>query len=126
MNVNAAFPSQYLKAADLGDAEPAVEIARVELVTIGRDRESKLVLFFVGKAKGLVVNRTIAKKIAELVGSPETDDWIGHTVRLYTTTADFAGETFEVIRVKAATPARPPAPTPRPSGVIRDASDIPF
>ena len=126
MNVHQAYPSPYLKAADLGDAEPVVVIARVALEPIGRDKDHKLVIYFEGKSKGLVANKTIAKKLAELVGSPETDDWPGHQIRLYTSTADFGGESFDVIRVKAATPARPTAPKPRPTGVIHDASDIPF
>ena len=122
MNVNSAFPSQYLRASDLGDAEPVVTIARVALEAIGRDKDHKMVAYFDGKSKGLVLNKTIAKKLAELTGSPETDDWIGHQVRLYTTTADFGGESFEVIRVKAATVARPPAPMAPPR---RPASSFP-
>jgi len=117
-----------LKAADLGAAEPVVTIARVALEAIGRDKDHKLVIYFEGKSKGLVANKTIAKKLAELVGSPETEDWLGPPIRLYTTTADFAGESFEVIRVKAAATSRPaaPPPAPKPIGVIDDASDIPF
>ena len=128
MNVHSVFPSQYLKAADLGAAEPVVTIARVALEAIGRDKDHKLVIYFEGKSKGLVANKTIAKKLAELVGSPETEDWLGHPIRLYTTTADFAGESFEVIRVKAAIPSQPaaPPPAPKPIGVINDLSDIPF
>ena len=128
MNVNLAFPSQYLKASDLGDAEPIVTIARVALEAIGRDKDHKLVVYFEGKSKGLVANKTIAKKIAELTGSPETEDWPGYPIRLYSTTADFGGESFEVIRVKAATVARPaaPPPPPKPVGVIESADDIPF
>jgi hypothetical protein len=126
MNVNAVFPSQYLKASDLGDAEPVVVITRVALEAVGRDKDHKLVIYFEGKSKGLVANKTIAKKIAELAGSPETEDWLGQAIRLYTTTADFGGESFEVIRVKAAALPRPVAPPPKPLGVIDDASDIPF
>jgi hypothetical protein len=126
MNVNAVFPSQYLTASDLGDAEPVVVITRVALEAVGRDKVHKLVIYFEGKSKGLVANKTIAKKIAELAGSPETEDWLGQAIRLYTTTADFGGESFEVIRVKAAALPRPVAPPPKPLGVIDDASDIPF
>ena len=128
MNVNHAFPSQYLKASDLADAEPVVTIARVELETIGRDKDHKLVAYFDGKAKGLILNKTNAKRIAELLGSPESDDWIGQRIRLYATTAEFAGESFECVRVKAVTAARPvaPPPAPKPLGVIESADDIPF
>jgi len=129
VNVTKAYPSAYLKASDLGDAEPIVVIARVALEPIGRDKDHKLVIYFEGKSKALVANKTIARKLAELVGSPETDDWPGHPIRLYTTTADFGGESFEVIRVKAAASARAVAPAPiMPPPPTRDlhADDIPF
>lgn len=35
MNVNQAFPSQYLKEADVGESEPVVTIERVELEEVG-------------------------------------------------------------------------------------------
>jgi hypothetical protein len=123
MNVNTVFPSQYLRASDLGDAEPVVTIARVALEAIGRDKDHKLVIYFEGKSKGLVANKTIAKKLAELTGSPETEDWPGHPIRLYTTTADFGGEAFEVIRVKAAALPRPAAPVPPPKRPAWNAAD---
>ena len=128
MNVDQAFPSRFLKASDLQGTEPVVTIARVELEAIGRDKDHKLVAYFEGKAKGLILNKTNAKRIAELVGSPETEDWIGQSIRLFATTAEFAGETFETVRVKAAGAPRAAAPAPpsKPLGVITDASDIPF
>ena len=131
MNVNTAFPSQYLKASDLGDAEPVVTIARVELEAIGRDKEQKPVLYFEGKAKGVVLNKTNAKRIADLLGSPDTEDWIGQRIRLFATTTEFSGETVECIRVKAAAaPVRPVAPRPAPAPIAPhfggDEDSIPF
>ena len=122
MNINEAFPSNYLKASDLGTGQPVVTIKHVEQEPVGRDREMKAVLYFEGKEKGVVLNKTNAKKITDLVGSPDTDDWAGFKIRLFATTTEFGGETVECIRVKAAgvpangngaKPAAKPAPARR-------------
>lgn len=104
MNINESFPSAYLKASDLGSNQPVVTIDRVEHEPVGREKEMKAVIYFTGKEKGVVLNKTNAKKITDLVGSPETDDWAGFKIRLFATTTEFGGETVECIRVKAAGP----------------------
>lgn len=107
MNINDAFPSNYLKASDLGDAQPVVTIDRVEIEPVGRDKDMKPVVYFAGKQKGIVLNKTNSKKIAEIAGSNDTDDWHGVQVKLYATEVEFQGETVEAIRIKA--PTKPPA-----------------
>lgn len=96
MNVHHAFPSAYLKVADLGDAEPIVTIARVEIEAVGRTKESKPVVYFEGKPKGLVLNKTNGTRIADLLGSAETEDWIGQRIRLYATSTEFAARPSSV------------------------------
>lgn len=105
MNIDTAFPSNYIKASDLQGAEAVVTIQKVEFEAVGREREMKLVLYFVGKDKGLVLNKTNAKNIANLIGSYETDQWVGFHVKLYPTHVEFQGDTVETIRIKAAGPA---------------------
>lgn len=128
MNIDSAFPSQYLKASDLGNSQPVVTIARVTTEEVGRDRERKPVVYFEGKEKGVVLNKTNANKIASLVGSRNTDDWKGKAIRLYATETEFGGETVECIRVKSAT--LPTASTAPPPAVEWDPAgpdaDIPF
>jgi hypothetical protein len=130
MNIDSAFPSNYLKASDLGDKQPVVTIDRVEVEPIGRDREIKPVIYFQGKEKGLVLNKTNAKKIAELSGSKDTEDWAGCQVRIYATETEFGGETVECVRIKAVGSTKPaPAvkPKPEPAAVAEIADDeIPF
>lgn len=125
MNIDSAFPSNYLKASDLGDKSPVVTIDRIEVEPIGRDREMKPVIYFQGKDKGLVLNKTNAKKIAELTGSKDTDDWSGCQIRIYATETEFAGETVECIRIKAAAVAAKPKPKPEPLEEMDD-SEVPF
>jgi len=132
-SIDAVFPSNYLKASDLGDAAPVVTIQKLEIEAIGRNKEMKPVLYFKGKDKGLVLNKTNANKIATLVGSRDTDQWRGKKVRLYATETEFGGETVECIRIKAAN-APEPEPEPEPEPVDDDTDtgyditddDIPF
>ena len=121
MNIDSAFPSNYLKASDLGTSQPLVTIDRVEVEPVGRDREMKPVVYFRGKEKGVVLNKTNSNTIATVTGSRDTDDWVGCQIRLYATTTEFAGETVECIRVKAPG-VQKAAPAPKPV-VVEEMSD---
>jgi hypothetical protein len=82
------------------------------------------VVYFVGKEKGVVLNKTNANKIVAIAGSDDTDDWHGVTVALYATEVEFQGDTVEAIRIKA--PAQPkPAAVRKPTQDLDD-SEIPF
>lgn len=135
-NIQDAFPSKFLKASDLQGTEPIVTIDHVAFEPVGRDKEMKAVLYFRGKEKGLVLNKTNANKITQLIGSGITEEWEGQRVKLYATETQFGGDTVDCIRIKAAvqgTPAarRPVAPLPPPvedddlSGPV-DVDSIPF
>ena len=115
MNINNAFPSDYLKASDLGDASPTVTIESVELVDVGqgRDKEQKILIRFAGKKKGLICNKTNANTIAKLYG-PETDGWVGQKIILQAREVEFAGEMVWAIRVSLQKPAAA-APVPAPT-----------
>jgi hypothetical protein len=54
-NINEAFPSNYIKAADLKGRQVTVKMDRTEYEMIGHDK--KLILYFVGKDKGMVSTR---------------------------------------------------------------------
>lgn len=128
-NINDLYPSNYLKASDLGEAQPVVTIDRVEVEPVGRGKEMKPVIYFTNKQKGMVLNKTNSKKIADIAGSPDTDDWHGVQVKLFATEVDFQGETVEAIRIKAPTATRTkaaPPPPPEPEYKPLDDSDIPF
>lgn len=101
MNINQAFPSKYLKASDLGDQTVTVKIADVKIEAVGKAQEVKPVAYFEGKTKGLVLNKTNSHKIAQIAGSPETEEWVGVTIAIYPTETEFGGESVECIRVKA-------------------------
>lgn len=121
MNINSAFPSNYLKAADLQGRRIAVTIDRVVMEDIGG--EHKPVVFFQGKDRGMVLNKTNAQMIAELAGAEETDEWSGVKIVLYPTKTDFQGKRVDAIRVNAAVAA----PVVKPAPVVSvDEDSIPF
>ena len=103
MQISEAFPSNYLKAADLQGRNALVTIARTEYEMIGNDK--KLILYFQGKEKGMVLNKTNANNISQIYGD-ETDDWKGGEIILFEAMVDFQGKTVPAIRVKAA-PRKP-------------------
>jgi hypothetical protein len=104
MRISAAFPSTYLKAADLQGRNVTVQIDRVELDEIGG--EHKPILYFIGKEKGIVLNKTNANTLAAAYGD-DTDNWHGGDVTLFSMMVDFQGKSVESIRVKV--PPRMPA-----------------
>jgi arabinogalactan endo-1,4-beta-galactosidase len=106
INVNDAFPSNYLKAADLQGRQVQVTMSNVGYEKMGDD--TKLVLFFEGKEKGLVLNKTNANNIAAIYGT-DTDGWFGKSVILVEALVDFQGRSVPAIRVRG------PAPNSRPS-----------
>lgn len=102
MNINDAFPSNYLKAADLQGHTVSVVIDRVERENIGKN-EMKLILYFQNKQKGMVLNKTNARNIAALYGD-DTDDWPGHQLILFEAMVDFQGKTVPALRVRGPQP----------------------
>jgi len=128
MDMNNVYQSKFLKASDLQGREVNAVIDSVTMEEVGQDAETKPCLFFKGKAKGMVMNKTNSNNLVSAFGS-ETDEWEGKSVTLYTTFVDFQGKSVEAIRVRAARGAAPakgnkgkPAPAAEP--LLDD--DIPF
>jgi len=115
MKVSGIFPSNYLRAADLNDRNVTVVMDKIVVEDIGDD--VKPVVYFRGKKKGLVLNKTNANNISVAYGD-ETDDWIGQEIILYPTIVDYQGRSVEAIRVKVARKSRP-----RPSVQNNDLHD---
>lgn len=111
MNVDQLFPGRYLKAADLPDGKDvSVRMAGVQMELMEQSREEKPVLRFVGKDRGLVLNRTNADSIAAIYGD-DIAEWTDQPINLYVTTTAFGGKSVPCIRIKS---PRPSAPTPAP------------
>ena len=63
--------------------------------------EEKLILYFKETKKGLILNKTNAKRIAKLYGG-ETDSWADKVVELYTEEVKAFGETHNAVRIREA------------------------
>lgn len=124
MNIEEAFPSKYLKAADLAGNRITVKMDRVESETVGDD--AKVVLYFQGKEKGLVLNVTNKNMIVDLYG-PETDEWTGQPIVLYEAMVQYQSKMVPAIRLMGPprTPIRPAKPVTQAAGDPRDDSDMP-
>ena len=101
MKISAAFPSQYLKCADLNGKPCPLTIRTCvsEELGQGNDKEQKPVLYFEKAQKGLVLNKTNATVIADAYGD-DTDNWTGKAVEIYPTVVDFKGKLVDGIRLR--------------------------
>lgn len=121
MNIESAFPSNYLKASDLHGQDLNVTIKSVVIDDVGTDNkpEPKPIVMFHEVEKGLVLNVTNKNVIVGLLG-PETDRWSGQKITLFPTQVDFRGDQVEAIRVRLRQPQGGKAPTaaPLPSGAV--------
>lgn len=104
------YPSDYVKAADLGGKDLTVVIDRVEWDNIPqagkREKKRKPVAFLRtvdGKALGkrLAMGKTIARQIVDSTGEKEADKWPGKRITIYGTTCrGVEGRDVECVRVR--------------------------
>lgn len=141
MKGSQVFPSKYLKAQDIPQGQfAAVTIDRVQMEDVSGDGEDKPVIYFRGKNKGMVLNRTNWSSIADVYGD-ESDNWSGQQVSLYQTTTQFQGKNTPCLRVQvyngqgqgkpaAAPPRQQPKPQPPENPIPEDGGidvdSIPF
>ena len=101
MNINDSFPSKYLKAADLNGKKVKVKISDVKVEEF--DDGDRPVLTFIGKDKGIVLNKTNAMIIASSFGA-DTDKWTGLEIHLYAAKVQYKGDLVDSIRVEIPQP----------------------
>jgi len=111
MKVSEAFPnnSKWLSAAELQGFEVKVKIAAI--ATAEFKEENKPALMFVGKQKGLALNRTNARKLAAAFGD-EMSDWVGKEIIIYPEVVEFGGKPVDSIRCRPVLPTSSDSDTP--------------
>lgn len=136
MKASEAFPSKYLSASDLGGKTARVTISGINMEEL-QDRtgkkESKMILYFRGKTKGMVCNKTNGKTLIAAFGD-ETDEWVNNEVILFTVLTDVGGETKEGLRLRTPQPKDNPrpqvqshqAPPPVRTAAVLESDEIPF
>lgn len=125
-NYKEAFPSKYIRAADLKGKSVPVEIERVDREAIQGAAGRKLVVYFVNRDKGLVLNKTNASMIAKIANSDDTDEWVGTNIVIYPKEVEFQGELVDAVRVAAPAKVAPKAASFEDNPDDVDDSDIPF
>lgn len=106
MNVNDYYSteSNWLKGDDLpAGREAKVTIESVEEVRFDDKQPPKLAIKFVGKDKGVVLNKTNAGRIADVYGF-ESTEWIGKDVFLYSEPVEFNGQMVRSVRLRVVLP----------------------
>src|SRR5262245_60854639 len=110
MKKSDAFPSKWLKAADLYGRPMAVKVKSVEMSELkspdGKTQQKPVVRFH-NQEKGLVLNGVNFDSIADILGA-DTDEWVGGEVELYPAKTEMAGKRVDCIRVQPLETAKPP------------------
>jgi len=135
MDMGKYLESRYLKAADY----PRPTIVTIEQVTeelVGQDKEEKVVVYFRGVEKSLILNKTGITTMIDLTQTTDSDQWIGHQIEIYTDpNVMYAGKRTPALRLRAPqqprTAARPvpsvapptPAYAANPTNLVSD--DVP-
>ncbi len=98
--ISDAFPSNFLKAADLNTRTVKVTIDKVVFEEIGQNKDQKPVVYFTDVKKGLVLNKTNAKTIGAVHGQ-EFEGWTGKEIEIFERMVPFQGQDVPAIRVRA-------------------------
>jgi len=118
---------KHLKASDLQGREVDAVIQTAGVEKLGDD--TKLVLGFVGKKKGMALNKGNLGILTENFGS-NTDRWLGQTVTLYAVMTEYAGKPVQGLRLKVPAAAPQPAQNVTPPNMPDPGpgfdDDIPF
>ena len=109
--VSEAFPSNYLKAADLNNRTVKVAINKIVFEEIGQNKDRKPIVYFDKVQKGLVLNKTNAVEIAATYGE-QMDGWAGKDIELFSQMVPFQGQNVAAIRVRAVAESAPASATP--------------
>jgi hypothetical protein len=98
-----AFPSKYLKSADVKAKQIVATISHVDMETVGagQDQKSKPVIYIEGQ-KPIVLNRTNFEAIEGAFG--DTDEWAGRKIKVYCAPTRYQGKAVDGIRIEPVVP----------------------
>lgn len=117
MKISEMYPSKYAKGEDLKGREVTLTISRVSTERMrpspNKPEEDKFVIYFQETQKGVILSMTLAKQIAQAIGSEETNQWPGRRVTIYPENINVAGVQRIAIRAKAAPKTAPADTMPR-------------
>ena len=107
MQLNDIFPKRYARAEELQGKEVTLTIARVVPEKMRPNPKApevqKLVVYFREARKGIVMSKSLAYQVADILGSEETDDWAGKVITLTTEWMEVAGRKVLTFHAKRPT-----------------------
>ena len=102
--------SDYIGAYSLEpgkDLDVTIESVSRQLVTSAGGKKEECTVAKLKGQKPFIINRTNAKTISTLYGTPYIEDWAGIQITLYPTTTKMAGEYVECLRIRKTIPRKP-------------------
>jgi hypothetical protein len=96
------YPSKYISSDDLKGKHVTVTIRTLKRELLKRkngEQEVLPILYFEETKKGLVTNKTNLKSCQSLLGSTNSDNWVGRQIVLYATPVQFGDEIRQGIRI---------------------------
>lgn len=106
MKLSEMFPRRYATGDDLQGKAFNLTIERISRERMRPQPNSlevdRWVAYFKETQKGVVLSRTLAYQIADILGSEDTSDWIGKKITLFPQPMMVAGRNVTAIRARAA------------------------
>ena len=132
VNINEAFPSNWIAAHDLKDRDITLVISKSSVENLGQapQVDRKLCIWFNGTEKGMALNVINRNTIIDMYGA-ETNNWHGESITVYPTTTEWQGKMVPCVRIRTEKPgngsgALPATPPPAPVHPPVDDDSIPF
>src|SRR3977135_2372694 len=100
MLISSAFPSKYLKSADLSGEATPVTMTVVKLEQVAKSGDTQPAVYFKEVKQGSVLNKTNAKSITKLYGD-DTNRWNGQKIELFEAMVEYQGDVMPALRVRA-------------------------
>ena len=129
MKVSELIVSKYLAKTDF-DEDQVATIKKVQMEELGRDdqKEEKAILYFREYPKGMVLNNTSLKVLAQAYGD-DVDGWTGKQVTIYVDpNVSFGGKVVGGLRLRPmkSKPAKPAAAAAKDFDDDLDSDSVPF
>lgn len=102
MNLTEVYPRRFASGTDLAHSViVTVSNVAIESMYSGNGQTvEKPVIYFKETKKGVVLCKTLAYQIADILGSTDTSTWIGQQITLVPDTLMVAGKPRNVIRAR--------------------------
>jgi len=128
MKLSKMFPKRYATGEDLQGKPVTLTIATIVSEKMhpqpNAPEVERWVAHFKEAKKGVILSRTLAYQFAEILGSEDTDDWLGKRITLYPQPMLVAGRHLTAIRARAAkVEYEPPEGTALPKSLAEDAEE---